>query len=51
MNASLALHPLDEVPIDPRVAALPKAELHLHAGALARLDRIVARREGRPPYD
>ena len=51
MNASPALHPLDEVPIDPRVAALPKAELHLHAGALARLDRIVARREGRPPYD
>ncbi len=33
------------------VAALPKVDLHVHAEADARLDRILARREGRSPYD
>lgn len=46
-----ALDPLAEVPIDPAIAALPKADLHLHQEAKARLDRLVAGREGRPSYD
>jgi hypothetical protein len=33
------------------VAALPKADLHVHAESDARLDRILAKREGRAPYD
>jgi hypothetical protein len=45
------MDPLAEVPIDPAIAALPKADLHLHQEAKARLDRLVAGREGRPPYD
>ena len=32
------------------VAALPKADLHLHQEVFARLERIVARRQGREPY-
>jgi adenosine deaminase len=38
-------------PILPWVAALPKADLHVHAETDARLDRILARRAGRPSYD
>jgi hypothetical protein len=34
-----------------RIAALPKADLHLHQEAHRCLDRIFARREGRPPFD
>jgi adenosine deaminase len=49
--ASLALDPLAEVPISPEVAALPKADLHLHQEVFPRLDRIVSRRQGRPAYD
>lgn len=30
---------------------LPKADLHRHAESTARLDRVLARREGREPYD
>lgn len=30
---------------------LPKADLHVHAETDARLDRVLARREGRSPYD
>jgi hypothetical protein len=37
--------------IPPWVAALPKADLHVHAETDARLDRVLARREGRAPYD
>ena len=33
------------------VAALPKADIHLHAETRARVDRLVSRREGRDPYD
>lgn len=33
------------------IVALPKADLHLHQEAERCLDRIFARREGRPPYD
>ncbi len=45
------LQPLAEVPVSPRIAALPKADLHLHQEERPRLDRVVARRQGRPPYD
>jgi imidazolonepropionase-like amidohydrolase len=31
-------------------ARLPKADLHLHAESAARIDRVVAEREGRRPY-
>jgi hypothetical protein len=34
-----------------RIAGLPKVDLHVHAEADARLDRVLARREGRPSYD
>jgi adenosine deaminase len=44
------LGPLAEVPISPAVAALPKADLHLHQELFPRLDRLIARREGRAPY-
>jgi hypothetical protein len=33
------------------VAALPKIDLHLHSEAGARIERLVARREGRESYD
>ena len=33
------------------VAALPKADIHLHAETKARVDRLASRREGRKPYD
>ncbi len=46
-----ALQPLAGGEVDPRIAALPKADLHVHAEADARLDRLLARRQGRPPYD
>jgi adenosine deaminase len=45
------LDPLAEVAVDPGVAALPKADLHLHQQWSPRLDRVLARREGRPAYD
>ena len=33
------------------VAQLPKADLHLHAETDGRVERILARREGRPAFD
>ena len=33
------------------VVALPKADIHLHAETRARVDRLLARHEGRSPYD
>ena len=43
--------PLATIPIDSVIAALPKADLHVHAEAKPRLDRVVARREGKPLPD
>jgi adenosine deaminase len=43
--------PLAEIAVPPLVAALPKVDLHIHAEADARIDRILARRAGRRPYD
>jgi adenosine deaminase len=45
------LAPLAQVPTHPLVAALPKADLHVHQEWSPRLDRVLARREGRTPYD
>lgn len=45
------LDPLGDVPIHPTIAALPKADLHLHQQRSPRLDRVLARRDGRPAYD
>src|SRR4051794_29098626 len=43
--------PLAEVPIDRRIAALPKADLHIHQEWSPRLDRVLARRAGRTPHE
>lgn len=43
--------PLAGIAPSPAVASLPKADLHLHQELFPRLERLVARREGRPPYD
>jgi adenosine deaminase len=48
---SVTLAPLDEIGIDPWIAALPKADLHVHQEQSPRLDRVLARGQGRPPYD
>lgn len=42
---------LSEIPADPAVAALPKVDLHIHQEVSPRLDRVLARREGRPAHD
>lgn len=47
----LPLDPFGDVPIPPEIAALPKADLHLHQEWSPRLDRVLARSEGRPAYD
>jgi adenosine deaminase len=47
----LSLAPLDQIPIDPRIARLPKADLHIHQEQSPRLDRVLARRQGRAAYD
>src|SRR5262245_44674291 len=38
-------------PVEPSIAALPKADLHVHAETEARLDRLLAHRHGREPFD
>ena len=43
--------PLADVPISPAIAALPKADLHIHQEEVARFERVVAQRLGRPPHD
>jgi adenosine deaminase len=47
----VTIRPLDEVPTDALVVSLPKADLHLHQEEVTRLERIVARRQGRPAHD
>lgn len=39
------------LPIPAWVAALPKADLHVHSEADARMDRVLVRRAGRRSYD
>jgi len=45
-----ALEPFADVSVSPEVVALPKADLHLHQEVFPRLERIIARRQGREPY-
>jgi adenosine deaminase len=45
------LEHLAEIPIDPEIIALPKADIHVHPEWSPRLDRVLAQRQGRPPYD
>jgi adenosine deaminase len=51
MHHPTPLDPLAAIPSDPAITALPKADLHLHQEWSPRLDRVLARREGRPAYD
>jgi adenosine deaminase len=51
MTNPLDLDPLAIVTVDPIVAALPKADLHLHQEWSPRLDRVLSRRAGKPAYD
>lgn len=48
---TIPLDPLGDVSLPPAVATLPKADLHLHQEQSPRLDRALARRDGRPSYD
>lgn len=47
----MVIQPFDETAISPLIAALPKADLHLHQEAPPRLQRIAARRQSELPYD
>jgi hypothetical protein len=47
----VTIGPLDDLPSEPVIAALPKADLHVHQEWGPRLDRVLARREGRASYD
>ena len=40
------MEPLAEIEIAPAIAALPKADLHVHAEAGARMEQVVAERTG-----
>ena len=44
------LEPLEVIQISPEIASLPKADLHLHQEVFPRLERILARQQGRQPY-
>src|SRR5436305_9365472 len=46
-----ALSPLADVPIPAPIAALPKADIHIHAETAARLEQILAAQRGQPPID
>jgi adenosine deaminase len=46
-----SIAPLGIIPADPHIAALPKAELHVHQEWSPRLDRVLSRRAGRPSYN
>jgi adenosine deaminase len=41
------LEPLVEMPMPPHIAALPKADIHIHQEWSPRLDKVLARQEGR----
>lgn len=47
----MLIKPLSQISIDPQIAALPKADLHIHQEWSPRLERVLARREGRSSYD
>jgi adenosine deaminase len=45
------MDPLARLEVSSAMAALPKADLHLHQETRARQERLAARRSGRAPYD
>ena len=47
----MVLDPLADIPIPAEIARLPKADIHIHAEWSPRLDRVLAKRHGRQPYD
>ncbi len=47
----LMLSPLADVPISAHIAALPKADIHIHAETAARLEQILAKQHGQPLID
>ena len=46
-----SIEPLAEVEIGPAIAAMPKADIHLHAESGPRLDQVLAERSGRRVTD
>lgn len=46
-----AIDPFSDILIPAKIAKLPKADIHIHAEWSPRLDRVMAQREGRKPYD
>jgi adenosine deaminase len=48
---SALLAPLGQLAIEPWLARLPKADLHVHQEQSPRLDRVLARQHGRSTYD
>jgi adenosine deaminase len=48
---STTLAALDEIVIEPWITTLPKADLHIHQEQSPRIDRVLARMQGRPAYD
>lgn len=50
-RVSLQIAPLVPIPVEPLIAALPKADLHIHQEWSPRLDRVLARRQGRSTFD
>lgn len=51
MSNALNDDPLAEITADPVITTLPKADIHLHQEWSPRLDRVLSRRVGQPPYD
>jgi adenosine deaminase len=47
----MTIQPYAPISVDPIVAALPKADLHLHQEERARLERVVARQTGHAPHN
>jgi hypothetical protein len=45
------LSPLADVPIPAPIAALPKADIHIHAETAARFEQIPAAQRGQPPIN
>jgi adenosine deaminase len=45
------LEPFAEIPVHPDIAALPKADIHIHQEWSPRLDRVLARQGGSEPYN
>jgi adenosine deaminase len=50
-NGKTGVPYVDDFTAPAGVADLPKADLHVHAESDARLDRVLAAREGRDPFD